>query len=116
MPDSSIKCVFQRPYAHITMRPAGCSNSSPVMTSMYVTLFACLPVESRLTFVTHARVRNSTFGSRRAIGMTAMCGLPFAFASQPNRSQWPQYWQAPNFAPSGFVYACEAFAAGDMNG
>jgi hypothetical protein len=32
-----------------------------------------------------------------------MWGLPFAFASQPKRWQKPQYWQAPNRAPSGLV-------------
>jgi hypothetical protein len=62
-----------------------------------------LPLASFSTFVTHACVRSSKFGLRIAIGMTVMCGLPFAFASQPKRWQKPQYWHAPNRAPSGFV-------------
>jgi hypothetical protein len=46
-----------------------------------------LPVASRLTLVTHARVRSSKFGLRMAIGITVMWGLPLAFASQPKRWQ-----------------------------
>ena len=55
------------------------------------------------TFVTQEWVRSSKFGLRIAIGITAICGLPLAFASQPKRWQKPQYWQAPKFAPSGLV-------------
>src|SRR5450631_4097813 len=39
------------------------------------------------------------------MGMTVMWGLPLAFASQPKRWQWPQYWHAPKREPSGLVYA-----------
>src|SRR5712691_7589635 len=45
-------------------------------------------------------VRSSKFGLRIAIGMTVICGLPLAFASQPKRWQWPQYWQAPKREPN----------------
>jgi hypothetical protein len=38
-----------------------------------------------------------------AIGITVISGLPLALASQPKRSQKPQYSQAPNFEPSGLV-------------
>src|SRR5258708_2326014 len=38
-----------------------------------------------------------------AMGMTVMCGLPLAFASQPKRWQWPQYWQPPKREPSRLV-------------
>ena len=69
---------------------AGCSYSSPVVTSVYMTPVAFFFVESSRTFVTHAWVRSSKFGLAIAIGMTVMCGLPLAFASHPNRSQCPQ--------------------------
>jgi len=68
-----------------------------------VTPVTRLPLESFSTLVTHACVRNSKFGLRIAIGITVISGLPLAFASQPKRSQKPQYWHAPNLAPSGLV-------------
>jgi len=37
------------------------------------------------------------------IGITVMWALPLALASQPKRPQYPQYWQAPYFDPSGLV-------------
>ena len=59
--------------------------------------------ESLRILVTHECVRSSKFGLRMAIGITVICGLPFALASQPKRWQYPQYWQGPNFDPSGLV-------------
>src|SRR5207244_1837685 len=62
-----------------------------------------LPSESLSTLVTQEWARSSKLGLRIAIGITVRCGEPFALASQPKRWQKPQYWQAPNFAPSGLV-------------
>src|SRR5215218_1701823 len=103
MPDSSMMCTLLIAYAHKTTSCAGCSNSSPFITLVYVTPVTRLPLESFNTLVTHECVRNSKFGFFIAIGITVMCGLPLAFASQPKRSQNPQYWHAPSFEPSGFV-------------
>ncbi len=36
-------------------------------------------------------------------GSTQTLGEALALASQPNRSQWPQYSQAPSVRPSGLV-------------
>ena len=46
-----------------------------------------LPSESLSTLVTQELVRSSKFGLRIAIGITVMCGLPLALASQPKRWQ-----------------------------
>src|SRR5437763_569188 len=116
MPDSSIRCTLLIGNAHSATSPAGCSYSSPVTTLVYATPIAFFFVESSRTLVTHECVRSSKVGCAIAFGITVMCGLPLAFASQPNRSQWPQYTQAPRREPSGFVYACYAFAHGRGNG
>ena len=67
--------------------PAGCSNSSPFNVFVYSTPVTRLPLGSFRTFVTQVLVRNSKFGFFMAIGITVMCGLPLAFASQPKRWQ-----------------------------
>ena len=42
-------------------------------------------------------------GSGSNTGRMQACGEALAFASQPNRSQCPQYSQAPSVTPSGFL-------------
>jgi hypothetical protein len=90
MPDSSIRWTLLIAYAHSATIAAGCSYSSPEETSVYATPIAFFFVESSITLVTHECARSSKVGCVIALGMTVMCGLPFALASQPKRSQWPQ--------------------------
>src|SRR6478752_4227577 len=103
IPDNSIKCTLLMAYAHSRTIEAGCSNSSPFSKFVYATPVTRLPSLSLSTLVTHECVRSSKFGLRMAIGITVICGLPLALASQPKRWQYPQYWQGPNFDPSGLV-------------
>src|SRR6185503_20631076 len=116
MPDSSIRWTLLIAYAQSATIAAGCSYSWPVETSVYDTPTAFFLEESSITFVTHECVRSSKLGCAIAFGITVMCGLPFALASQPKRSQCPQYTHAPRRDPSGFVYARDAFAHGRGNG
>src|SRR5699024_12516112 len=65
---------------------------------------------------TLARVFISKLPLSFAVGMVVTIGEDFAPHSQPNFSQKPQYWQAASFWPSGFVYSCDLFPAGVLNG
>src|SRR5699024_6892901 len=65
---------------------------------------------------TLARVFISKLPLSFAVGMVVTIGEDFAPHSQPNFSQKPKYWQAASVWPSGFVYSCDMFPAGVLNG
>src|SRR5699024_1347439 len=71
---------------------------------------------SLMISTTLARVFISKLPLSVAVGMVVTIGEDFAPHSQPNFSQKPQYWQAASVWPSGFVYSCDMFPAGVLNG
>ena len=77
--------------------PRPCANASRAYTNPDgARLGACVYCGHCERFGCEANAKGSPH-------MTVMCGLPLALASQPKRSQCPQYTHAPRRAPSGLV-------------
>ena len=74
MPDSSSSWTLNSWKAHSSTRSAGCSHSSPDVSTK-VTPVARLPERSRLIRVTSHSVRASKFGLRTSAGRIVVCGL-----------------------------------------
>src|SRR5699024_12282444 len=89
--DNISKRLFEKAKAAKTTTSAGCSNSSPVCSSTYITPVAFWFSSSYKTRRTLARVLNSKLSCLSAVGTTVAKGSDFASKSQPARVQNEQY-------------------------
>src|SRR6266436_5283321 len=102
MPDSSRSCTLKSEYAERITRSAGCSHSSPLVSTK-VTPVACSPDLSTLILVTSELSRAEKFVLRTRTGRIVVCGLALEELAQPHHSQKPQYVQGPRRSPRGLV-------------